>query len=48
MTIHAAKGLEFDYVLLPECAEGAMPTLVSGGDPTYDARDPRRAPKPAE
>lgn len=48
MTIHTAKGLEFDYVLLPECAEGAMPTLISGGDPTYDARNPRRAPKPAE
>lgn len=48
MTIHTAKGLEFDYVLLPECAEGAMPTLVSGGDPTFDAREPRRAPQPAE
>ena len=48
MTIHSAKGLEFDYVFLPDCAEGAMPTLVSGGDPTFDERDPRRAPKPAE
>ena len=48
MTINATKGLEFDYVFLPDCSEGKLPSLHSGSDPTYDRRQPRRAPQPAE
>ena len=31
-TIHRTKGLEFDYVLVPNCDEGFMPTYASESD----------------
>ena len=48
MTIHRAKGLEFDYVIIPNCIEGFMPVIGSNDDPTYDTQHPRRTPKAAE
>ena len=48
MTIHSAKGLEFDYVFIPDCKEGYLPVIGSNDDPTYDTQEPRRAPKAAE
>lgn len=47
-TIHRVKGLEFDYVFIPNCEEGHMPVIASNDDPTYDKREPRRAPNAAE
>lgn len=48
MTIHRAKGLEFDYVFIPDCQEGFLPVMGSSEDPTFDTRAPDRAPKAAE
>ncbi len=48
MTIHSTKGLEFDYVVIPNCEEGYLPVIGSNDDPTYDTADPRRTPKAAE
>ncbi len=48
MTIHRAKGLEFDYVVIPDCQEGYLPVIGSNDDPTYDTQAPRRTPKAAE
>ena len=48
MTIHRAKGLEFDYVFIPDCQEGFLPVMGSSEDPTFDTRAPNRAPKAAE
>ena len=48
MTIHATKGEEFDYVIIPDCREGFMPVLAQSEDPTYDKRRPNRTPKAAE
>ena len=47
-TIHRVKGLEFDYVFIPDCAEGFLPVKGSNDDPTYDTREPQRMPRPAE
>ena len=48
MTIHSAKGLEFDYVVIPSCEEGYIPVIGTNDDPTYDKEDPNRVPKTAE
>jgi len=32
MTIHAAKGLEFDHVFVPGCEEGILPFTLFGED----------------
>ena len=48
MTIHTAKGLEFDYVIIPDCTEGYLPVIGSNDDPTYDTAHTRRTPKAAE
>ena len=48
MTVHTAKGLEFDYVIIPNCEEGYLPVVGSNDDPTYDIEEPRRTPKAAE
>ena len=48
MTIHSAKGLEFDYVIIPSCEEGYIPVIGTNDDPTYDKEDPDRVPKTAE
>lgn len=48
MTIHSAKGLEFDYVIIPDCKEGYLPVIGSNEDPTFDMQAPRQAPQAAE
>ena len=48
MTIHRAKGLEFDYVVIPDCQERFMPLAGNSDDLTYDTQDPQRTPQPAE
>ena len=48
ITIHSAKGLEFDKVFVPDCTEGFLPVIGSNEDLTYDTRHPRRVPKAAE
>ncbi len=47
-TIHRTKGLEFDYVFIPDCREGFMPVFAESDDPTYDKKQPQREPKAAE
>ena len=47
-TIHRTKGLEFDYVFIPDCQEGFLPVLTDSDDPTYDKEQPKREPKAAE
>lgn len=47
-TIHRIKGLEFDYVVIPECKEGFMPVFAGNDDPTYDVKFPRSVPEAAE
>lgn len=48
ITIHSAKGLEFDYVIIPSCEEGYIPVIGTNDDPTFDKQDPNRVPKTAE
>ena len=47
-TIHGTKGLEFNYVFIPDCQEGFMPVFIASNDPTFDKLDPKREPRPAE
>ena len=47
-TIHRVKGLEFDYVFIPDCVEGFLPRKGRSDDPTYDKQEPQRIPRPAE
>ena len=47
-TIHRTKGLEFDYVFIPDCQEGFVPVFGESDDPTFDTRHPKREPRPAE
>ena len=47
-TIHRTKGLEFDYIFIPDCQEGFMPVFAECEDLTYDTQYPRREPKAAE
>ena len=35
-TIHRVKGLEFDYVVIPDCRESAMPVIAKDTDRTRD------------
>ena len=48
MTIHSTKGLEFDYIVIPNCTEGYLPVILDNNDPTFDNREPRRTPQAAE
>ena len=47
-TIHKTKGLEFDYVVIPECKEGFMPVFAGNDDPTFDEEFPKSVPDAAE
>ena len=40
MTIHAAKGLEFDHVFVPGCEDGILPFTLFGGLPGGQAERP--------
>ena len=48
MTVHKTKGLEFDYVFIPNCSEGYMPVISNNDDLTFDKRDPQRDPAASE
>lgn len=41
-TIHRVKGLEWDFVLIPECDEGWMPLAGDESSPCFDTKDPSR------
>ncbi len=47
-TIHRCKGLEFEYVVIPDCQEGFMPVFAESEDPTYDKENPKGEPRLAE
>jgi DNA helicase-2/ATP-dependent DNA helicase PcrA len=47
-TVHKTKGLEFDYVIIPDCYEGFMPFLKGTDIPTYDKKNPNDQPKASE
>ena len=40
-TIYKTKGLEFDYVYIPDLRKGTMPTLMGNDTPVYDKK-PRK------
>lgn len=48
MTIHSVKGLEFDYVVIPDCREGYIPVMGSSEDLTFDIGNEQRTPQPAK
>jgi DNA helicase-2/ATP-dependent DNA helicase PcrA len=41
-TIHRVKGLEWDFVFIPECDEGWMPLAGDEESPCFDTKDPSR------
>lgn len=41
-TVHRTKGLEFDYVFIPSCIEGFMPSLIGSVTAIYDKKHPKR------
>ena len=41
-TIHRVKGLEFDYVIIPDCREGTMPVIAKDSDRTCDKTKPHQ------
>ncbi|HEX4810585.1 MAG TPA: ATP-dependent helicase [Bryobacteraceae bacterium] len=47
-TIHRTKGLEFDYVFLPQCTDGNMPGNIASEIPVFDksGRVPHQAGSP--
>ena len=48
-SVHRVKGLEFDYVFIPDCFEGFMPVFGKNDDPTFDKTEgARRPPQPAD
>ena len=47
-TIHRVKGLEFDYVFIPDCIERYLPVIGKNDNPTYDTDDPQRTPRPSD
>ncbi len=47
-TIFRTKGLEYDYVILPQCDEGYVPCLYSAGEGVFDTAGRVREPEPSE
>jgi DNA helicase-2/ATP-dependent DNA helicase PcrA len=47
-TIFRTKGLEFDYVVIPDCAEGYLPSLMGGGNPVFDTAGQVQEPEESE
>lgn len=47
-TIFRTKGLEYDYVILPQCDEGYFPCLYSAGEGVFDTAGQVREPEPSE
>lgn len=39
-TVHKTKGLEFDYVFIPDCQDGNMPYLTTNQLSVFDTRSP--------
>ncbi len=50
-TIHRVKGLEFEYVIVPDCGEGYMPVISEKAEPEFvifDRSQPERIPPPSK
>lgn len=47
-TVFRAKGLEYDYVFIPDCTEGFMPCLNDTGIRTFDTHGIVEEPEPSE
>lgn len=47
-TIFRTKGLEFDYVIIPNCTEGYMPCLLASGNSIYDTSGRINEPESSE
>jgi len=47
-TIFRTKGLEYDYVIIPNCNEGYMPCLYATGNKVFDIKGKIREPEPSE
>jgi ATP-dependent exoDNAse (exonuclease V) beta subunit len=48
-TVHRTKGLEYDYVFIPDCIEGNMPVHIAEDTAIYDKKHivPDNPPSPA-
>ncbi|MDD3828064.1 MAG: ATP-dependent helicase [Anaerolineae bacterium] len=47
-TVFRTKGLEYDYVLIPNCEEGYMPCLVGTGNLVFDKAGIVAEPEPSD
>lgn len=47
-TVFRTKGLEYDYVFIPDCIEGYMPCLYETGSRVYDLTGQIQEPEPSE
>jgi len=47
-TIFRTKGLEYDYVIIPNCNEGYIPCLYATGNQVFDTSGQVREPDPSE
>ncbi len=46
-TVHTSKGLEFDYVIIPDCIEGFLPIKGNNQEPTYNKEGDEGPPEPS-
>jgi len=47
-TVFRVKGLDYDYVIIPNCNEGYMPCLYATGNRVFDKSGQIREPEPSE
>jgi len=47
-TVFRTKGLEYDYVIIPDCQEGYMPNLYGTGNRIFDKHGIAAEPEPSE